>query len=320
MKKAIILMNMGGASNLDEIEIFMQNMFNDPRIIGAPPFVRQPLSKLITRLRLEGVKENYRKLGGGSPLLDITRNVQRKLQARIDDAVVEVVMRYTPPFAQEVLQRLKAQGVEKLYLIPMYPQFSTTTTASSIEDIRQTAQKIGYRPHIVSHLWYYDDPDWLASVEERIVEKLADVDPKELNLIFSAHGLPKRVVKRGDLYQKQVEAEVALHTKRLEAKGIVFNQVHLAYQSKVGPMAWLTPSLEDMLGHIKNKKALIYPISFTIDNSETLFELDIEYRHVAESLGFEYYEVCRCPNDSERFIKTLEGIYRKMGGLSRDKK
>lgn len=320
MKKAIILMNMGGASKLDEVEVFMENMFNDPRIIGAPSFVRKPLSTLITRTRLEGVKENYRQLGGGSPLLEITGKVQRKLQARVDDALVEVIMRYTPPFAKEVLRKLKAQGVEKLYLIPMYPQFSTTTTASSIEDIRQTAEKIGYRPTIVSRLWYYDDPNWLDAVEERIVEKLGDCDPKAINLIFSAHGLPKKVIKKGDPYQKQVEAEVALHVRRLKAKGIEFNQVHLAYQSKVGPMAWLTPSLEEMLTHIKNKRALIYPISFTIDNSETLFELDIEYRHVAESLGFDYYEVCRCPNDSERFIKTLEGIYRKMGGLSRDKK
>jgi ferrochelatase len=313
MKKAIILMNMGGASNLDEIEIFMRNMFNDHRIIGAPPFVRRPLADFITTSRLEEVKENYRQLGGGSPLLAITRRVQEKLQERIEDAIVEVIMRYTPPFATEVLKRLKEEGVEKLYLIPMYPQFSTTTTASSIEDIRASARAMGYHPTIVSLLHYHDFKPWLEAVEERIVEALGDTDPKSLTMVFSAHGLPKRVVKKGDPYQKQVEEEVALHTKRLKAKGVEFSQVHLAYQSKVGPLAWLTPSLERMLEEIKNRRVLIYPISFTIDNSETLFELDIEYREEAEKLGFEYYKVCRCPNDSESFIRVLELLYRRMG-------
>ncbi len=307
-------MNMGGASNLDEIEVFMKNMFNDPRIIGAPPFIRKPLAEWITASRLEGVKENYRRLGGGSPLLAITREVQKKLQTRIDDAVVEVVMRYTPPFAEEVLERLKGEGVEKLYLVPMYPQFSTTTTASSIEDIRDTAARIGYRPVIVSRLHYYDFEPWLSAAEEKIVEALGDADPKRFTLVFSAHGLPKRVVERGDPYQKQVEAEVALHTQRLKARGIEFAQVHLAYQSKVGPLAWLTPSLERVLEEIRNKRVLIHPISFTIDNSETLFELDVEYREIAEELGFEEYRVCRCPNDSERFVRALELLYRTMNG------
>ncbi|WP_353662536.1 ferrochelatase [Hydrogenimonas sp. SS33] len=314
MKKAVILMNMGGASNLDEIEVFMRNMFNDHRIIGAPPFIRGPLAEWITRTRLEGVKENYRKLGGGSPLLRISRRVQEKLQARLEDTRVELVMRYTPPFAEEVLRRLKEEGVERLHLLPMYPQFSTTTTASSIEDIRAAAARLGYRPLVTSTLWYYEDPSYLATVEEQIVETLGDVDPKSVTMVFSAHGLPKRVIKRGDPYQKQVEAEVALHTERLKRRGIEFAQVHLAYQSRVGPLAWLTPSLEKMLEEVKNRRVLIYPISFTVDNSETLFELDIEYRHVAEKLGFGYYEVCRCPNDSERFVEVLERLYRSGAG------
>ena len=313
MKKAIILMNMGGASTLDEVELFMKNMFNDPRIIGAPPFVRKPLAEWITASRLEEVQENYRKLGGGSPLLAITRRVQAKLQERVDDAIVEVVMRYTPPFAEEVLKRLKEWGVEKLYLIPMYPQFSTTTTASSIEDIRAVAKRIGYHPTMVSTLWYHNFAPWLEAVEERIVEALGETDPGSLTMVFSAHGLPKRVIERGDPYQRQVEEEVRLHTERLRAKGIEFSQVHLAYQSRVGPLAWLTPSLERMLEEIRNKRVLIYPISFTIDNSETLFELDMEYRAVAEGLGFEEYRVCRCPNDSESFVGALERLYRRMG-------
>ncbi len=312
MDKAIILMNMGGASNLDEIETFMQNMFNDHRIIGAPPFIRSKLAKFITTSRLAEVKENYKLIGGGSPLLEITRSVQRKFQERIDDAIVEVVMRYTPPFAMEVLSDLKCRGIGKLFLIPMYPQFSTTTTASSIEDIRQCAAKIGYHPTIVSVLDYFDFEPFLESVEERIVQGVEHEDPSELNLIFSAHGLPMSVIKKGDPYQKQVEAEVRLHVERLKRKGLVFNQVHLAYQSKVGPMKWLTPSLQRVLEEIKNKKALIYPISFTIDNSETLFELDIEYREVAEKLKFEIYKVCKCPNDSDSFVDALELLYRKM--------
>ncbi len=312
MEKAVILMNMGGASNLDEIEVFMRNMFNDYRIIGAPPFIRSRLSEYITKSRLPEVRENYMQIGGGSPLLDITRSIQAKLQERIDDAIVEVIMRYTPPFADEVLTRLKKLGVKKLYLIPMYPQFSTTTTASSIEDIRECAKKIGYHPTIVSLLDYYDFEPYLDCVEEIIISKVKDIDTSGINLVFSAHGLPVSVIKKGDPYKKQVEAEVKLHSKRLKEKGVVFNQIHLAYQSKVGPMKWLTPSLERMLEEIKNRKVLIYPISFTVDNSETLFELDIEYKEVAESLGFEFYEVCGCPNDSESFVRVLEMLYRRM--------
>ncbi len=315
MKEGVILMNMGGASHPGEIEIFMRNMFNDPRIIGAPPFVRRPLAEWITATRLEGVKANYEAMGGGSPLLETTRRVQQKLQRRLGDATpVEIAMRYTPPFAREALEKLRAAKVERVHLLPMYPQFSTTTTASSIEDIRATAKAMGYRPDFVSTLHYYDFAPYLDSVEERIVEALGGTDPKSLTMVFSAHGLPKRVVKRGDPYALQVEAEVALHTERLKARGIEFGQVHLAYQSKVGPLAWLTPSLERMLEEIRNKRVLIYPISFTIDNSETLFELEIEYREVAERLGFEYYKVCRCPNDSETFVGALEKLHRRWRG------
>ena len=312
MDKAVILMNMGGASNLDEIEVFMRNMFNDRRIIGAPPFIRSRLSKYITVSRLDEVRENYEKIGGGSPLLEITRSIQSKLQKRIDDAIVEVVMRYTPPFATDVLRTLKSRGVKKLYLIPMYPQFSTTTTASSIEDIRRCAAEIGYHPTMVSVLDYYDFEPYLDTVEDLIAQSVEDVDPTDINLVFSAHGLPVSVIKKGDPYQKQVEAEVKLHSERLKKRGLVFNQIHLAYQSKVGPMRWLTPSLERVLEEIKNRRVLIYPIAFTVDNSETLFELDIEYREVAEELGFEFYRVCRCPNDSDRFVEALELLYRRM--------
>ena len=312
MDKAVILMNMGGASNLDEIEVFMRNMFNDHRIIGAPPFIRSRLSEYITVSRLDEVRKNYEKIGGGSPLLEITRSIQNKLQKRIDDAIVEVIMRYTPPFATDVLRTLKSRGVKKLYLVPMYPQFSTTTTASSIEDIRRCAAEIGYHPTMVSILDYYDFEPYLDTVEDLIAESVEDVDPTDINLVFSAHGLPVSVIKKGDPYQKQVEAEVKLHSERLKKRGLVFNQIHLAYQSKVGPMRWLTPSLERVLEEIKNRRVLIYPIAFTVDNSETLFELDIEYREVAEELGFEFYRVCRCPNDSDRFVEALELLYRRM--------
>ena len=312
VKKAIILMNMGGASNYDEIEVFIRNMFNDHRIIGVPPFMRKNFANYITKIRLAKAKSNLQKIGGKSPLLSITQSLQKRLQKKIDDAKVKIIMRYTSPFAKDVLKRLKEERIEKLYLIPMYPQFSTTTTASSIEDIRKTAKDIGYHPTIVSCLHYYDFKPFLEIVEERIIERVGSNDPKKLDLIFSAHGLPVCIIKKGDPYQKQIEAEVALHIKRLKQRGVEFNQVHLAYQSKVGPLKWLTPSLKRVLEKIKNKKVLIYPISFTIDNSETLFELNIEYRKIAQKLGFQTYEVCSCPNDSDSFIQAIKALYDQM--------
>ncbi|MEE8588429.1 MAG: ferrochelatase [Sulfurimonadaceae bacterium] len=315
MKEAIILLNMGGPNNLQEVEMFLKNMFNDPNILTMKSnLMRKFVGGMITFTRAESSQEIYRQLGGKSPIVGHTKNLIAALEEKLDDenVIVDFVMRYTPPFAPEVIERLKTQNVEKVYLIPLYPQFSTTTTKSSLEDFEEAFHDSGMDAILVEVKHYYENNTYNEAVIERIKEKMTDSDYNDFDIIFSAHGLPQKIVDAGDPYQRHVERHVELLKTKLQEHEMKFHQVHLAYQSKVGPMKWLEPSLEESLGKVRNRGVVIYPIAFTIDNSETDFELEIEYREIAEEMGFNEYRVCRCVNDSDKFVDALIEIYQKM--------
>lgn len=311
-EKAVILLNMGGASNPDEIKMFLTNMFNDRNILNIPNPIRKLVAFLITRSRLNAAKENYAQIGGGSPLLGHTKRLVKKLQSVLPECEVACIMRYTPPRAYEELKRLQAMGIRELFLIPLYPQYSTTTTKSSLEEIDAVLEKLAYAPTCHTLTRFYDDHLYTETVIEKIVEQLEGESAETFDLIFSAHSLPQKIVDRGDPYEKEVNEHVAILVEALGKKGIRFKNVHTAYQSKLGPVKWLEPSLESVLEGVENKKVIISPLSFTIDNSETDFELAIEYREFADENGFETYRVCRCPNDSDRFVETLAALYRRM--------
>ncbi len=315
MKEAIVLLNMGGPNNLDEVEMFLKNMFNDPNILTMKSdLLRKFVGGMITFTRAESSQEIYRQLGGKSPIVDHTKNLIAALKQKLDDkeVIIDFVMRYTPPFAPEVIERLKAEGVEKVYLIPLYPQFSTTTTKSSLEDFEAAFHKSGMDAILVEVKHYYENNTYNEAVIERIKEKMLETDYNDFDIIFSAHGLPQKIVDAGDPYQRYVERHVELLKKKLEEHEMKFHRVHLAYQSKVGPLKWLEPSLETALHKVRNRGVIIYPVAFTIDNSETDFELEVEYREIAEEMGFNDYRVCRCVNDSEKFVEALIEVYSKM--------
>ncbi|MDD5717893.1 MAG: ferrochelatase [Sulfuricurvum sp.] len=314
MKEAIVLLNMGGPNNLNEVEVFLHNMFNDPYIIRTKSgLLRRFIAGMITLTRTEKSQEIYRQIGGKSPLVGHTENLVEKLQSLVPEEVtVDFVMRYTPPMAEEVSLRLKEQGVEKVYLIPLYPQYSTTTTQSSLDDFEQTAHKIGWEVITVEIKHFFGHRTYNRCLIERIKESLGEDNAEAFDIVFSAHGLPQKIVDQGDPYQRQVVAHVDLIRRMMIDEGYRFNGVHLAYQSKVGPMKWLEPSLENMLHELKNKRVIIVPIAFTIDNSETDFELSIEYAEIAGELGYKDYRVCRCPNDHPLFGQTLLELYEKM--------
>ncbi|MGB5965254.1 MAG: ferrochelatase [Sulfurimonadaceae bacterium] len=315
VKEAIILLNMGGPNNLQEVEMFLKNMFNDPNILTMKSnLMRKFVGGMITFTRAESSQEIYRQLGGKSPIVGHTKNLIAALEEKINDenVIVDFVMRYTPPFAPEVIERLKEQNVEKVYLIPLYPQFSTTTTKSSLEDFEEAFHDSGMDAILVEVKHYYENNTYNEAVIERIKEKMAESDYNDFDIIFSAHGLPQKIVDAGDPYQRHVERHVELLKTKLLEHNMGFHDVHLAYQSKVGPMKWLEPSLEESLGKVRNRGVIIYPIAFTIDNSETDFELEIEYREIAEEMGFNEYRVCRCVNDSAKFVDALLEIYTKM--------
>ncbi len=313
-KEAIVLLNMGGPNNLEEVEVFLTNMFNDKNIITVgSSLLRSFIAMMITFTRTEKSQEIYRQIGGKSPIVGHTKNLVAKLQARVGEhIIVDFAMRYTPPFASEVIERLKSYDIEKIYLIPLYPQYSTTTTKSSLEDFEEQYHLNGGDAILVEIKHFFENQNYNKAVVESIKERVSAGESNTFDLIFSAHGLPIKVVDRGDPYQKHIEKHVAILTKMLEEEGMQFAHIHLAYQSKVGPMEWLKPSLEEKLTDMKNRNVVIFPIAFTIDNSETDFELEIEYREAAHKLGFKEYRVCRCPNDNDYFVEALVELYAKM--------
>jgi len=292
--KGILLLNMGGARSARELREFLFNMFSDRHIISSP--VRYVLAPLISTLRYRKVWRKY-ELIGGSRIYEHTGKLVEKL-ARRTGAAVFPVMRYTHPLAADLFRERR---FDQLVLVPLYPHFSSTTTQSSLEDVYRGLEMYGQKPEVREISPYYEDPLFNASIVQRIREQYQD---SGYHLIFSAHGLPQKIAAH-DPYAGQIGAHVALLSSLLPAAGLNFQGFHLAYQSRVGPMRWLEPSLQEVLQGLAGEKVLVYPLSFTIDNSETDLELAIEYKELAQTLGLRDYRVCQVQNDSDLFVEFL---------------
>ncbi|MEZ4692735.1 MAG: ferrochelatase [Aliarcobacter sp.] len=304
-KKALVLLNMGGARNKDELKMFLTNMFNDENILTINmDFLRSIIANFIVKKRLDSAWENYEKIGNASPINPLTEKLVNKCNEKIEEFKTYQAMRYTPPFSNEVLEQIKKDGISEILLLPLYPQFSTTTTKSSVQDFIGNIPYEGFTVKYIEE--FYKNDKFNDCIVDEIIRNIDD--EKEYNLVFSAHGLPQKIVKKGDPYEEQMNEHVEILSKKLDEKKIKFKSINLAYQSKVGPMKWLEPSLEDMLKNFKDENVIIYPISFIVDNSETDFELDIEYREIAHELGIKEYKVCRCVNDSDGFIEAIKDI------------
>ncbi len=305
---------MGGPNNLNEVEMFLKNMFADKNILTMKSgLVRKMVGGLIVFNRAESSQEIYRQLGGKSPLVAHTKSLVEKLQKKLgENVIVDFAMRYTPPFACEVIERLEDEDVDKIFLIPLYPQYSTTTTKSSLEDFEECYHNSKGHALLVEIKHFFENTRYNQAIIENIKKTVGDDDYRDFDIIFSAHGLPQKIVDAGDVYEKHVNRHVEILKEMMQNEDMAFYNVHLAYQSKVGPLKWLTPSLEDKLKTVRNRGVIIFPIAFTIDNSETDFELDVEYREIAGALGFEDYRVSKCPNDSDLFADALIEIYEKM--------
>ncbi|PID47751.1 MAG: ferrochelatase [Proteobacteria bacterium] len=292
---------MGGPNNLNEVEVFLKNMFNDKNIITLKSkLLRKFIAFMIVKSRKKEACENYRQLGGSSPIVANTKKLIAKLAKKLPDFQVSYAMCYTPPFVKEALKKVSL--CEELFVLPLYPHYSTTTIKSSMEDFYSHLRG-DFKVKQIKE--FYKNDLYNQLLVKLIRQTLNNDNSQDFDLIFSAHSLPQRVVDRGDVYQAQVIEHVDILTKILLKQGINFKNIHLAYQSKLGPVKWLEPELGTKLKQLKNKKVIISPISFTIDNSETDFELSIEYKEKARDLGFKDYRVCRCPNDDDDFVKTI---------------
>jgi ferrochelatase len=296
---------MGGARSKDELEVFLRNMFNDKNILTMKnDTLRSMIAYFIVTMRLNKAWKNYEEIGGKSPLHDLTDDLVQKLQEAMPEYFITPAMRYTSPFSQTAIARIKEQGIKDVVLLPLYPQYSTTTTKSSVEDFKEKAGDEFNSIEVIDP--YYENTTLNKAICDEIVRTQTKYN--DFHLIFSAHGLPQKVVDKGDPYQKQIEEHVELLKEKLTHYAVNFKSINLAYQSKVGPMKWLTPSLDDTLGKLKGEKVMVYPIAFTIDNSETVFELEIEYRELAEKIGLREFRVCKCLNDSDTFIEAIKEI------------
>ncbi len=292
--RGVLLLNMGGARSEQELRSFLFNMFSDQHIIHSP--VRYLLAPLISTLRYKKIWRKY-ELIGGSRIYEHTERLVEKLHQKTGEAVFPV-MRYTHPLAADLFAE---RQFDQLILLPLYPHYSSTTTQSSVEDVQRALTVQGQRPEVREIGPYFDDPLFNASILSRIREQYQG---SGYQLVFSAHGLPQKIAVH-DPYEGQINAHVAILKALLLDAGLDFKGVHLAYQSKVGPMRWLEPSLDATLKGLVGEKVIVYPLSFTIDNSETDLELAVEYKELAQIIGLRDYLVCQVQNDSDLFVDFL---------------
>lgn len=304
----MVLFNLGGPDGPDAVRPFLENLFSDPAIIGLPWLVRKPLAAMIARRRRDQAIANYAIMGGGSPLLKETIEQAKALQStlaanRPDDEVrVFVAMRYWAPFTSETAREVARFGPDQVVLVPLYPQYSTTTTASSLKAWREA-----YRgPGRVSTLCCWYDNDGLVTAHAARIRRVwEEAGRPKVRLLFSAHGLPEQVVAGGDPYQWQVEATCAHVAARLGASW----DWKVCYQSRVGPLRWLGPStteaIEEAIG--EGLGVLVDPIAFVSDHVETLVELDHDYERFARERGAVAYLRAPVMGILPSFIEGLAG-------------
>lgn len=318
-KIGVVLLNLGGPDSLEAVEPFLYNLFCDPDIINFPGsfLVRKWLAKLISSKRHPKIQEQYKQIGNRSPLKEYTLGQAKTLEEKLNEkfpAKVYAAMRYWHPFTEEALNEIEREKIKKVILLPLYPQYSMATTESSVKEWKrhlELRKNTGIEWTLVEH--YYDFPPYIDACVERInqgLEKFAPAIRDEVDILFSAHGTPLKLVRQGDPYSEHIRKTVEAVVK----SGGWKNPYHLCYQSKVGPQKWLTPSTPDTiedLGKKGSKLMLAVPIAFASDHLETLFEVGIEFKHLATEAGVEQFEVTEGLNYSEKFIDALAQLVLK---------
>jgi protoporphyrin/coproporphyrin ferrochelatase len=315
LKLGVVLFQLGGPDSPESIEPFLYNLFCDPDIIDFPfaRIARQPLAKLISVTRARHVAEHYAAIGGKSPIREHTERQASALEAvlrRECDARVVVAMRYWKPFTDEAIRLLESHAPDRVVLLPLYPQYSKTTTGSSLNEWKRQFHTNGWNPRIHEIAEFHEDEAYLDSVVDAVRAALGNEDSREFDFVFSAHSVPVSVIDGGDPYQKQIERTVDLVWQRGGWQG----RKHLCYQSKVGASKWLRPSMHETVARLaaeKSKRLLVVPISFVSDHVETLHEIDIEHREQAHGLGIADYRMAPGLNDSPKFIAALAGLVRR---------
>jgi protoporphyrin/coproporphyrin ferrochelatase len=311
MKKAIILFNLGGPDKLENVEPFLFNLFNDPAILDLPTFLRYPLAKLISNRRAPVAKKIYAELGGSSPILKLTRKQSDALEIKLNQTQEEdeykcfIIMRCWNPRAKDVIKDVQLYDPDEVVLMPMYPQYSAATSGSSIKEWKDVCRKNNYHVKTSTICCYPTDQNFINAHTKEITKRIKNL--KNFKLIFSAHGLPEKNIKKGDPYQWQVEQSVKKIVENLNIENLDWI---LSYQSRVGPLKWIGPSTEDII--VENSKIgkhiVLVPIAFVSEHSETLVELDIEYKEIADANGCKNYTRVPALGINEDFIKAMSEL------------
>ncbi|MDZ7706246.1 MAG: ferrochelatase [Trueperaceae bacterium] len=313
----IIMMNLGGPKSLDEVQPFLLKLFEDREIIQLP--LQRWLGPFIAKRRTSSVQKNYQDIGGGSPILEWTEAQGKGMCERLDQMSPEtaphkfyVAFRYIDPFSEDALRQMKADGVKRAVAFTQYPQFSCSTTGSSLNELWRAAKRVGVQDDFE---WSVIDrwpthPTFIDAMTETVKEGLEQFDEAERDdvlIVFSAHSLPMGVINRGDAYPAEIGATVHDIMKKLDYS----HQYLISYQSEVGPVPWLGPSTETVieeLGAKKRRNVLVVGVAFTSDHIETLHELDIEYGELAHEVGIVNYKRAPALNGLPRFQDALAEI------------
>ncbi len=312
-KKGILLLNLGGPEKIEDIQPFLYNLFSDRQIIRlGPAFLQKPIATWIAKKRAPKSAENYRRIGGGSPLKKITCQQAQALEqalAKHGDYLVRVGMRYWHPFTQKAIDELISEGVEEIIALPLYPHYSIATTGSSFTDLEKIVKKNKIKiPVKKIHSWPTQS-SYIESVAEKIQQGLGKFKGDSVQILYSAHSLPVKFIDEGDPYVEEIQATIEALERLTDHKGV------LCYQSRSGPVDWLGPSTPETITDLAEKECkniLVVPISFVSDHVETLYELDIEYREIAEAQGIGY-EVAKGLNQSPLFIRGLKELVLESG-------
>jgi ferrochelatase len=304
---AVVLLNLGGPDSLDAVQPFLFNLFNDPAIIGLPNPFRFALAKLISSTRRKEASANYAHMGGASPLLAETQAQAAALEGVLADRLAGyetrlfLAMRYWKPFTEDAAAAVAAFGPDEVVLLPLYPQFSTTTTGSSMRAWRKAYSGAG---RVRTACCYFDEAGFVTAHVRKIRETFeAAGRPKSVRLLFSAHGLPEKIIEKGDPYQSQVERTCEAVMAELGSGW----DWQVCYQSRVGPMKWLGPSTPEAIKAAADEGlgVLVVPIAFVSEHVETLVELDRDYAELAQALGCPVYLRAPALGTEPAFIEGL---------------
>jgi protoporphyrin/coproporphyrin ferrochelatase len=315
LKLAVVVFNLGGPDSPEAVEPFLRNLFCDPDIISLPALLRLPLGRFIARRRAPVAQKIYAHLGGRSPIFEETRAQADALAEALGGNGVEakafVAMRYWHPFSDGAARAVKAFEPDKIVLLPLYPQYSTTTTASSLKDWARAAKRAALSKPASRVCCYPCEPGFVAAAAAKIRDAMVGA-PGDISyrLLLSAHGLPKRTVDRGDPYQWQVEQCAAGVVRALGMPGL---EPVVCYQSRVGPLQWIGPSTDAEIVRAgrDGKGVIVAPIAFVSEHSETLVELDIEYRRLASEMEVPDYRRAAAVGTHPDFIAGLAGLVRQ---------